>query len=344
LAVLAGFVAVLFDASPMAADESASSFREFLITTVGLSEEELDNLAAGRALVNVFDVEDKHELIMCGVTRVDVPWEYALEKFKYFVEYRQKEGAVQIRKIGPSPSVADFEMFSLPDGDVSDLKKAKSGSCNVKITDALLAQLQNEVDWSGNYANDVNRIFREMLVRRTTAYLEGGIDKLSPYVDKNPPQTVRGGMKSFLGQSSVLYEFVPEFSDYLSRFPSVELEGTTDFAYCVFEDFGMKPTLSTRHVSIYQPSEAYKVKFLVAEINLYSSHYFQAMYSLTSFLEAEVRNEGKSSYILWVQRFWFDNELKGMKRRSAEGRLSDAMKDNIEVQTKRLHEKYKSEK
>jgi len=147
-----------------------------------------------------------------------------------------------------------------------------------------------------------------------------------------------------LGRKSALFEYVPEFAEYLAKYPTVELDGTTDLIFCVFEDFGMKPTLSTRHVSIHRAPEGYRIKFTLAEINLYSSHYFQSMYSVTTLAESDLIDDGMASYVLFSQRFWFDSELKGMKRRSAEGRLSDAMEDTMKRQRDRLEAAYQSEK
>lgn len=343
LAVLAGIVAMSLVAPPVGAEKTSRSFLDFLTGTMELNEKELNRLADGKVMVNVFDAEKKREIVLCGVVRVDVPWEFAFENLKNLAEYRFEDGVVQTRKVGSNPTASDFATFSLPHNDIKDLKKAKIGKSEVKITEDLLKRIQAEVDWSGDYSTDVNRIFRDMLAKRTTMYLEGGLDKLAPYVDKNQPETVRGGMKHFFWQPSILFEYDPKFADYLSQFPAVKLDGTTDFVYWAFEEFGMKPSLSTRHVSIYQPGEEYRTKFVIAEINLYSSHYFQAAYSLTSVLEEEIRDEGKSSYIIWAQRLWFDKELGGLKRRSAQRRLRSAMKNGIQRQGEQLRAEYEKQ-
>ncbi|UCH85583.1 MAG: hypothetical protein JSW50_07830 [Candidatus Latescibacterota bacterium] len=330
-------------AMPALADKNTPPFSDFLRDNMGLSDTEIANLAAGKLLVNVFDVEDNRELLLCGVAKVDVPSEFALANLESLVAHRHENGVLQIERFSSPPSVADIEEFELPDEDIKDLKKAKRGKSNVKITERFLKQIETEIDWTGDYTADVNRIYREMLVRRVTDYLGGGLDSLKPYVDKDPPQTVRDGMRNILGRSSALYEHVPEFATYLDSYPNGELEGAADLLYCVYEDFGMKPTLSTRHVSFYQPTQSYSANFMLAEINIYSSHYFQAMYSMTTFLEADLHGEDKSSYVILIQRFWFDKELKGMKRRSAEGRLSNAMEESFSRQRDRLVASYKNQ-
>jgi hypothetical protein len=68
------------------------------------------------------------------------------------------------------------------------------------------------------------------------------------------------------------------------------------------------------------------------------------MYSITSLVESDLVDEGMAPYVLFSQRFWFDGELKGMKRRSAEGRLSDAMEDTMKRQRERLETDYQSQK
>jgi hypothetical protein len=307
---------------------------------MGLNDKELNRLAAGKVMVNVFKAEKKREIVLCGVVRVDVPWEFAFESLKNLEAYRYEDGTVQTHRVESPPTVDDFDTFTLPHNDIKDLKKAKIGKSEVKVTEDLLTRIHAEVDWSGDYAEDVNRIFRGMLAERTALYLDGGLEKLAPYVDKDPPETVFGGMKHFFWQSSILFEYDPKFAEYLSQYPAVKLEGTTDFIYWAFEEFGMKPSLSTRHVSIYQPGEEYRTKFVIAEINLYSSHYFQAAYSLTAFLEEEIEDAGESSYIVWAQRLWFDKELGGLKRRSAQGRLRGAMEDGIKRQSEQLSAEY----
>ena len=52
--------------------------------------------------------------------------------------------------------------------------------------------------------------------------------------------------------SSYIFDYNPEFYEYLSDYPTKQLDGVKNFLYWSNERLGLKPVISVTHVSIYR--------------------------------------------------------------------------------------------
>ena len=95
-----------------------------------------------------------------------------------------------------------------------------------------------------------------------------------PYRDKKRPTYLAKEFKGMLENSSFLYEYFPEFHDYLLDYPKAELPGGTDFFYWSMNEFGLKPLFRMNHVVIYPLGEGHNAGVAIASKMLYASHYF----------------------------------------------------------------------
>jgi len=151
------------------------------------------------------------------------------------------------------PHITDLTRLSIPEEDLKDARKCKIGECKIRLSDAAIRRLNDDVDWSGSNWNDqVLSVTKEMLVEYVRKYLEGGNESLAEYHDKSKAIPSRKDFQAILEASSYLFDHAPEFVRYLRDFPDMQLPGSVDFIYWSKEEFGLKPVISVTHVTIYQ--------------------------------------------------------------------------------------------
>jgi len=116
-------------------------------------------------------------------------------------------------------------------------------------------------------------------------------------------------------------------------FPAPAPDRTTDFYYWENVKFGLKPTFRVNHVSIHQPAGA-KDRWLIANKQLYASHYFQTAIDLM----ACVADDANSFYLLSLKGSRQDG-LTGLKGRLLRSVVTSKTKEAMTISLQRLKEK-----
>jgi hypothetical protein len=70
---------------------------------------------------------------------------------------------------------------------------------------------------------------RAALLQYVERYLAGGIEQLSEYSDKKKPLRVAEIFDAILKASTYIFDYDPNFYEYLSNYPKKRLDGVEDF-------------------------------------------------------------------------------------------------------------------
>lgn len=104
--------------------------------------------------------------------------------------------------------------------------------------------------------------------------LAGGNLALSKYNNKKTPQRIADQFDAILKGSPYIFDYDPEFYEYLRNYLLKRLDGLDGFIYRSKEKFGLKPVISVTHASIYRRPESGRT--LIASKQIYASHFFEA--------------------------------------------------------------------
>jgi hypothetical protein len=169
-----------------------------------------------------------------------------------------------------------------------------------RLTTNVILCLQKEIDWSSPDAEQkVTELGRTALLQYVERYLAGGNEQLSEYSDKKQPLRVAEQFDAILKASPYIFDYDPEFYEYLSHYPKKHLDDVEDFLYWSKEKFGLKPVISVTHMSIYRKPGLNIT--LIASKQIYANHYFEASLGLTVALAAG-QDPSPSFYLLYFNR------------------------------------------
>lgn len=310
------------------AQEPPQTLTAFLQARIGLTTKELTGVRRGEVIAKILPSEQR-EVAVFGVVLVKASPDFFVERFRDIESYKKGTSVPLVKKFSDPPRIQDLGPLKIDRKDFDALKKCRIGNCDVKLSAAAIERLEKEIDWDApDAAEQVNELARVSLLEYVTRYLAGGNRALSEYNDKKKPLRIAEQFDAILKASPYIYEYEPEFYEYLRVYPAKHLDDSDDFLYWSKEKFGLKPVISVTHVSIYRrPGTGHT---LIASKQIYASHYFEASLGLTAVVAAQT--EEPSFYLLYLNRSrsdalygGFSGLARGHVKRSARSGLLENM-------------------
>jgi hypothetical protein len=265
---------------------------EYVGRHVGLTAAQQQQLLAGQPVTQLLDADPSREVAVFGAIWIKAPVNRYITAVKDIERFESGANFLVTKRISAPPRIEDFAALKLPPDDVVDLKQCRVGACELKLSEASLAQVRKEIDWSKPTAQaDAERLARRLALNYVTGYLEGGNARLATYRDSDRPTFVGQEFTSMIERMPSLTEFLPELKHYLLQYPKASLPKSESFLYWQEAKFGLKPTIRINHLTISE----HPTHVAVASKMLYASHYFWTALELRVLVPDAARGEG----------FWF---------------------------------------
>jgi len=283
----------------MSAEHRAREPRSFFREEVGLSDDQIDMIAGGQAVVKVLPSKTPAEIFVFGAVFVKgSPDEYVKLAFD-MGRLRRLPSYLGAGRLSDPPKPMDLDGFTLEPEDIRNLKSCRPGKCNVQLPSEAMRELQRAVDWSGPDAgSQVNERVRQMALEILRRYVQEGNSALGIYRDSGHPFDVDGQLRSLVGRAEALPVYFPELSHYLLAYPNATLANVESLFYWERVDFGLKPTLRLNHAIAYRSDGPRGAAQVVAVKQLYASHYFQLALDLTACVPESSRAGGAGFYLI----------------------------------------------
>jgi hypothetical protein len=257
-----------------------------------LTAAQQQQLLAGQPVTQLLDADPSREVAVFGAVWIKAPIERYIAAVKDIEKFESGANFLATKRISTPPRIEDFAPMTLPPEDVADLKNCRVGACELKLSEAALAQVRKEIDWSKPSAKaDAERLARRLALDYVTGYLAGGNARLATYRDSSRPMFVGQEFASMIERMPSLTEYLPDLKRYLLDFPKASLPKSESFLYWQEAKFGLKPTIRINHLTIAQEP----THVVVASKMLYASHYFWTALELRVLVPDAARGEG----------FWF---------------------------------------
>lgn len=269
-----------------------SKLESYLTTYVRLTSAQRRLLQSGAPVTALLDANASQEVAVFGAVWIDALPSAYVQLLRDIETFERGGGFRVTKRISDPPRLEDFAALELPRDDVADLKNCRVGSCAIKLNQAALDRLRQEIDWSRPTAiRDATALARQLAFEYVTGYLEGGNDRLAVYRDNERPTFVAAEFKSMVDRIPSLIEYLPELRTYLLEYPKATLPNSSSFLYWQEAQFGLKPTIRINHVVIEDRPDG----IAVASKQIYASHYFWTALELRVLLSDPARGRG----------FWF---------------------------------------
>ncbi len=338
----------LFDLTPLlligflsAGQESpGDALRRFLLERTSFRAADLAAVDSGRIVTRILHSDDKREIAVLGIARLDVAGEFSVAQLRGLRAFNALSGPPDFGLFSNPPSLADVEDLELPREDLEGLRTCRVGACEVKLPAPVIERFQREIDWdSPDFREAAAALLRRIIVDYVASYLKEGNAALATYADKEEPLSVAEGLEIVRQDAVQLAEFLPELHAYLAEFPDGKPAGAEDYIYWVKEEFGLKPVISIYHSTVYRPDGRPNAPAFITAKQLYASHYFHATLNIFGVVDDSAGAE-PAAYILYARRVRLDGELTGFKRLLVRSRTSHGIRSDLERIRARLEAAY----
>ena len=126
---------------PVAASQAAEP-ETFFHDFVGLSDDQIRDIGAGKAMAKVLDTPTPDEVFVFGAVYINSTPERYLKMASDIDALRRLPNYLALRKFSDPPQLADLAGFTLDDEEIKELEHCKSGHCEVQLPNEAMAEFQ----------------------------------------------------------------------------------------------------------------------------------------------------------------------------------------------------------
>jgi hypothetical protein len=265
---------------------------------IGLSDDQITAIRGGQAVAKTLHSRAPDEIFVFGAIYIKGAPESYLKFSRDFDRLRKLPGYLAIAEFSNPPKPSDLEGFTFDSEDIKELKNCKPGDCKIQMPASSIDELHHSVDLSASDAEQqVDQLLQKTVLERLIAYQREGNQALGVYNDKKNPTEVPEQFKYMLSYSRALPKYLPGFYNYLLTYPNGKPPDVEETFYWAKVKFGLKPTLRVVHVLTMHGKTASEPEYIIAEKQLYSSHYFETALDLT-FCVPETADPKQSGFYL----------------------------------------------
>jgi len=279
--------------------QSNPSLRSYFKDDIGLSDDQIAAIRNGQAVAKTLHSRTPDEIFVFGAVYIQAAPESYLKFSRDFDRLRKLPEYLALREFSNPPQLSDFKGFTFDAEDIKSLRNCRPGDCKVQMPASSIQELHQSVDLSAPGADEqIDQLLQKTVLEHVVAYQLQGNQALGPYNDKREPTVVPEEFKYMLSYSQALPKYLPDFYNYLLSYPNGKPANVEDTFYWAKVKFGLKPTLRVVHVLSMRGTTAGEPDYVIAEKQLYSSHYFETALDLTFCISEPVNSAQPGFYLI----------------------------------------------
>jgi len=292
LALIAAVVSLSFS---QANPDLRTYFKEY----IGLSDDQIAAIRNGDAVSKNLRSRTPDEIFVFGAVYIKAEADSYLKLSRDFDRLRTLPGYLAIGQFSNPPRLSDLKGFTFDSEDIKALRNCKTGDCEIQMPTSSIEELHQSIDLSAPDAEvQVNRLLQQTVLERLTAYQREGNQVLGVYNDKRHPTVVPEQFKYMLSYSKALPRYFPDFYSYLLTYPDGQPSDVENTFYWAKVKFGLKPTLRVVDVLTLRRETPAGPVIVIAEKQLYSSHYFETALDLTFCIPETADSSDRGFYLI----------------------------------------------
>ena len=296
-----------------------------LSETFQFSSEDVAQAASGQPIAKLLQPSARDELAVAGAIRLDGDSRRLVAWVRDIAAFRKAAELGHASVVQPPISEASFSGFTADPRDVSALQACTKGSCDVRLSESALQQLQTSIHWETSQAgNEATKFLRATLAGYLQAYLSGGDAALGTYQNRKEPRAAADDFRTLLAGATNLKVMVPEFAQYLEKYPNANLPGVDQVFYWTMVTDGADPIFSLHHLVVYPRAEG---DMLIADKTIYASRSIDAGILVLSMQRA---GDGRGFYVIGAARIK-SSKLSGVAARVLRSRIEKETLEGIQT-------------
>lgn len=270
-------------------------FRPSIVISAG-DRRQLDR---GEPLARALSAGDRQVGILAAVP-VEIGGDRLVAWMRQIAELKKSAYVVAIRRFSDPPTLGDLAGLALDEDDLLAARVCRPRACDLKLTSEEIAGMRGAIAGAGSdWRPAAQEAFRHIVLRRVQAYLAEGHLALERYDDDERTVSLGERFSSVLRQSRFLAVRLPQFAEFLERYPRGPALDVESFVYWSKERLGGKPIVSATHVSMVRGAGEGQPDALVAGKEIFATHYLNASLSLTAIVGGR---SGPRRYLVYYNR------------------------------------------
>ena len=275
-------LALIAGVSTPCLSQVSPDLHSYLKKYVGLSEDQIKAVRSGKGFAKTLPSRSPDEIFVFGAIYLHARPEAYVRLSRDLDRRRKVPGYLAIGEFSSPPQLSNLKGFTLDGEEIKSLKTCKPGQCPIQMPSASIEEVQRSTNWSApDVVEHVNQVLQERAFGRLCTYQREGNRALGVYDDKQHPVDVATQFKYMLSYSRALPEHLPDFYNYLLSYPQGRPANVENTFYWAKVRFGLKPTLRIVHVVTMRGTAGSDPVYVIAEKQLYASHYFRTALDLT---------------------------------------------------------------
>ena len=311
--------------APGQAQSMPPTLTQFLQQTIGLHQDDLTAVGAGKAVVRMLESPDRREIVAFGIVAIAVPRTFYVQRVSDFRSSLRMATRKRFVIFSDPAVAADVATLSVPHDDVQDLARCRAGACKVKLSAETIARVRAVIDSDPAEADSVaSRFLRKRMIDYVTGYRARGNQALVVYADEDSIAAAAGIFDAIVSRSPYMYRYAPTLEQYLEHYPQDRPADLSEILFWSEDDLpGLQPTVSITHEVVYAPPELPGCTLIAAK-QLYADHYLDGALSLTAVVDQSPEQAG--AYVIFLRRLHFD-ELPSGGLLNIRGKVTGKLRD-----------------
>jgi hypothetical protein len=273
--------------------------RTYFKDYIELGDDQIAAIRNGDAVTKNLRSRTPDEIFVFGAVYIKAEADSYLKFSRDFDRLRTLPGYLAIGQFSSPPRLSDLQGFTFDSEDIKALRNCKTGDCEIQMPTSSIEELHRSIDLSAPDADaQVDQLLQQTVLERLTAYQREGNQVLGVYNDKRHPTLVPEQFKYMLSYTKALPRYFPDFYNYLLTYPDGQPADVENTFYWAKVKFGLKPTLRVVHVLTLRRETPAGPVIVIAEKQLYSSHYFETALDLSFCIPEATDSSGHGFYLI----------------------------------------------
>jgi hypothetical protein len=299
--VFVAFLAIAWLSTHSSRAQNSSESNTLLLEQAHFGATDFAALHQGEPVIRVLPVNDKREVAVYGLVRVQASADVFLETFRESMTRKSNGAILEIGRFSKTPTLDDLKTLTMESRDIEDLKQCVVGDCQLKLSANMIERFHKEVNWQApDYAAQATQLFKVMLQQYVQDYLQRGDQALIEYGDKPTEVRVAEEQRALFEASRSFNDILPQFPEDLKNPAAKDLSLVEDALVWSKIKFGLKPVLAINHILIYKRQQQSGPQILIASKQIYANHYFDSSLALTAFINKP--GSTPESYLVYENR------------------------------------------
>ena len=288
---------VLLLALALRGETTADPFA-FFRPSVVVSPDDRRQLDRGEPIARVLPGKDRQIAVFAAIP-VKIDGDRLMAWMRQIAQFKKSPYVQAIGRFSDPPVINDLAALSLDDKDLAQIRQCRPADCALKLTGTEMRDLRHVADEAGTaWKPALQDAFRRVILHRVEAYRQGGHAALGPYEDHEDRVGLEAQFSQLIQQSEFLTRGMPQFAEYLKRYPQAAMPRVESFVYWSKESVSGKPIVSATHVSMVRRDDGTLPEVIVAGKGIFATHYLNASLGLTAIL----RGSDGRNYLVYLNR------------------------------------------